>query len=213
MSDIASLRDLHRQLIEKLDQRLTQVATREADLKRALEACAAERREIDRERHVLVQAAEIYDREFNEGVPTKPLFEQMPPVEPPPAAAPEEAIRPLRARIGPQRYRMFHTMRENDRPISSDDLAALTGLSKRRVKDQMLEDHAAGVVSSVPYPNGPVRYLLTPVGLDLLERFERYKKARGESLPAVSGPFLDDEEEDNHERDNSDISEIKDIAA
>lgn len=195
MSDLSAIEALHRSLFQRLDERAAQVATREAELRQGLEKCAAERREIERERQIILEAAQIYGRELDAGVQTGRLFEETAPAAPP-LAPPRIHAHPKapRARIGPQRYRMLYLLAAAMIAMSPDDLAAETGLPARRVKDQMAADCAIGVV--VAEPGTPENtYRITPVGLDLLSRFEAYKKAHGQSLPSLSGPLDDDRDE------------------
>lgn len=165
-------------------------------MRRDLEQCAIERRNIDRERQTLLEAAQIYDRELQSGVPVRALFEGVAiiPPETRTVSAPE-TDKPLRARIGPQRYRMLHALRERGSPVSTQELALITGLGPRRVKDQMMDDCAIGVVISETGP-ADTSHRITEIGLDLLERFEAYKRTRGQALPSLIGPLRDDGHDD-----------------
>lgn len=78
-----------------------------------------------------------------------------------------------------------------------EDMATLTRLPYRRVKDQMVSDVRSGMVGmSGDY------YTLTSAGMDLLSRFKAYKRMHGQPLPTVddlhSEDDRDDAETDNH---------------
>lgn len=95
-----------------------------------------------------------------------------------------------RARIGGQRYRILNSLRTLEE-MDRQEIAELTGLDRRRIKDQVSSDLAIGVVSEI---DGKVR--LTDLGLDLLNRFEASKKARGLPLPPLEGPITEDDREE-----------------
>ena len=90
----------------------------------------------------------------------------------------------LRARIGPQRYAILSTMRESI-PLTIEALVGLTGLSEKRIRDQLRVDVPNGVVRQLPEQDGrgPPQFELNVVGNDLLMRFEAYRLAKGKPFP------------------------------
>jgi len=112
-----------------------------------------------------------------------------------------------RARVGEQRYRMLHCLRI--RPgewVSQSEIALATGLNLQRIRRQMKVDAEDGIVSE----QGD-QYRITPLGLDLLGRFETYKRSRGEPLPALHGPVSEEDEDDDPPPPAFDIDAIEDL--
>ena len=112
--------------------------------------------------------------------PTSPTFNAK---APDPKAQPggQETAKP-RARLGPQRYLMFDALSESG-GMGLIALAADTRLNPKRIKDQMMSDLRLGMVTS-----DDNHYRLTPAGLDLLNRFQAYKKAHNQPLPSRDDP-------------------------
>jgi hypothetical protein len=86
--------------------------------------------------------------------------------------------RKLRARVGPQRYLILEALRDLG-PMSIDETVSITGLSLKRVKDQVNADVPLGVIA-----REGTTISITDDGRDLMARFEDYKKSKGEPLPS-----------------------------
>src|SRR6185312_8707446 len=71
-----------------------------------------------------------------------------------------------RARFGSQRYRINASIRALGR-LSAIEVASRTGLSPRRVKDQLSKDVRLGILGATERG-----YDLTSLGRELIERFE-----------------------------------------
>lgn len=96
-----------------------------------------------------------------------------------------------KARIGAKRYRMFYWLRECSDGLDEDALAEKTGLPSKLIRDQMSADRKDGFVEL-----SDDQFIITDAGLDLLERFETYRRSKGLPLPTHSGPVgADDEDE------------------
>lgn len=169
-----------------LDRRAEGIERREAAARRELEACAAERADVEKERSILDQADRIYRDALNGSAARVPE----PPVV---ATAPDAAagasipspLRPVRkARIGPQRYRMFLALRQEMGLATVESIAALARLDARRVKEQMQSDAELGYVAQ----HAADAFGLTPAGQDLLARYEAYKRSKGQVLPTLDDP-------------------------
>lgn len=93
----------------------------------------------------------------------------------------------LVARLGEQHYRMLHALRAKG-PLSLDELARVSITSARRAKVQMAEDSEAGRM--IVAFNGDA-YELTPIGADLLRRFEDFRRATGKGVPSLDAPHSD----------------------
>lgn len=91
----------------------------------------------------------------------------------------------LKARIGDQRYVVLSTIREHG-ALSLNGAIFVTGLPAKRVKDAIKADFDLGVLKEDQYfMTGGLEavYSLTDIGTDLLERFEAYKRQKGQKLP------------------------------
>ena len=99
---------------------------------------------------------------------------------------PDDADRgKLKARIGGQRYIVLQAIRDAV-GLTLNGAIHETGLPPKRVKDAIRADIELGVLKEVEYSSGgvPVHvFVLTDVGLDLLGRFENYKRQRGQKPP------------------------------
>lgn len=174
MIQIDEIAATNREVLADLDKRESSIAFREAKARAILDACANERKIIDAERSAISTAEAIYRR----------LLCAPPRVEPLDASEPQS-----RARVGTQRYLMLGALRAGGR-LSTDALMNATNLSARRIRDQMRADTADGFVALEEE-----LYVLTDKGNDLLNRFEAYKRNKGEPLPSLDGPIADDERE------------------
>ena len=168
----------NRLLLAELDQRAAKVNERENWARATLSECEGEREQIDQERAAVLVTDRLYRLRFVQS-----------------AESPEVDYRPkTRARIGPQRYRMLSFLKSQSTSntwSSQAEVAMVTGLGQKRVRDQMRADSADGIVLEKNET-----YLLSAHGLNLLERYQRYKEARGEPLPPLEGPIGDEEGED-----------------
>lgn len=105
-----------------------------------------------------------------------------------------------RTRIGPQRYLMLATIRDAG-PFSASEIATLTNLSPRRIKDQMWSDKKEGIVWEVDDGSGSgvMKYSLTEEGAAFIAKFEERCKKLGKSLPTAAD-FVDRDEDDAPEQ-------------
>lgn len=188
----------NRALMADLDRQDAAIAERETKARAILDDCTAERRRVQEDRDALLRAEKLYRRKFvpDDDAPATIL---------PASGLPNGASHPKpRARLGPQRYRIFAFLRFHELPESIELIADATDLSIKRVKDQLRSDVAEGFIRA--NPAGPAGFLglsennkygLTRAGLDLLDRFEAYKRSKGEPLPPVTGPINEDAEGDS----------------
>lgn len=168
---------VHERIRADLRTQLDGLIKHEAELRAQLERCVVTRAQIE-QREKALDATEAMYREMlsRSGAPDaitsdrdESGFQNLRPAE----------TSKLRARIGPQRYQMHIALREFG-PLSQEQIADLTGFTMKRIRDQMVSDMDAGVVSCEVD-----KYRLTASGLDLLTRFEAYKRQRGERLPSL----------------------------
>jgi len=188
----------------KLDARAAAVDARERDF---VAGCEAERREIDDERAALEKVERIYRRDYVPSLDETEIFEdpssdtltdsiqsRLPHFAS--QAMSEQGTKP-KARIGDKRYRMFHALRKCG-SAGLEDLVHNTGEDIKRIKAQMSSDVTDGFV--VRGDSGS--YTLTKSGTDLLDRFEAYRRAKGEDLPPLNEPALQNQiKEDDGEGD------------
>jgi hypothetical protein len=187
----ANLEDLiaaNQRLLDTLVEQDVVVATREQRARRVVEFCEVERRTIERDRTTLMNADIIYRRCLAAGAPDSDADGQsLPATE---RGDDGEGRTKSRARVGAQRYRMLCALRAG--PLALDELVDASGLSAKRVKHQMTADVAARFV--IGEGGG---YSLSPEGDDLLQRFEKYKRDRGEVLPSLTEPIAEDDSADD----------------
>ena len=194
MSSLDALLSIHQEVVTALDARVEEVKRREDVARSVLVECQSERRQLEEERSQLVRAEMIYRRQLGGDTHLAPPDTN----QARPRFVIEDGI-PLpqprsRARIGPQRFRMLSILRELGGSTSIEEIASLTDLSHRRVRDQMNSDAQAGNIIEQP----PGRFALSNEGADLLARFIAYKVARNEALPSLNGPLPNSEQ---HELD------------
>lgn len=187
--DLDQLLEGHRILLAALDERAAQVNERATRAREALAACDVEYHEIEQQRQAILTTdrlcrARFVPREEHGAPRVLPDLRVIGPTA--------EASAKPRARVGPQRYRMLALLRRRYRSgesLALPEIAEATSLGLRRVRDQMRSDTADGMVQE-----HEDRYRITPLGMDLLSRFEVYKESKGESLPPLDGPIGDDDD-------------------
>lgn len=160
------------------------------NLARLLEASEDKRRNVDSRRAMFKQAEAIYRQALGEPMLMDTGTGNSPVDTGTQTSALEGAIKPLtqpRARIGVQRYRILHALRESGE-LDRAEISNITGLDRRRVKDQVVSDSDIGVVSM-----RDAKVSLTDLGLSLLGRFEASRTARGLALPSLSGDVGEDD--------------------
>lgn len=189
--DLSALLSFHEKIRTNLNSKERELRDRESELRAQLESCLRGLSEIEDSRKALDKTEALY-RSQMPSAGTQPLGD--------PADA-EEGDKKPRARIGGQRYLMFVMLRLFD-ALSIEDIAAGTHLAPKRVRDQMVQDLRIDVVSE-----NEGRYSLTPKGLDLLKRYEAYKRARGELLPGADSVLAGGDDEERE--DDSDTQERK----
>jgi hypothetical protein len=180
--NLDALLEGHALLVADLKRRGEAIDDREAKARRIIEACAVERQELDAALLSLAAVERMYRQRF---VPDDAAA--MPTVAP---MANEVQGKP-RARIGEQRYRMLYHLRALNVPLPPVNIASVSDLHIQRVRKQMRIDAADGFVTDT----GGEMYAITSRGRDLLERFETYRRSRGEALPPLQGPVRDDDED------------------
>lgn len=188
LSDAAAVARLHAAIRAELD-------AREANARAAISQAEAELEQIAIERGTLAHTEQMYGRycpwpvdEENPSAPTEsdpPPFSFRSPTEPV-----HGKTRQPRARFGPKRYRMLIAIRTFGR-LSADATAIKTGLQPRRVKDQLNNDHVSGVLD-----RDEEGFELTPLGRELLSRFEAEKQRVGQSLPTFDDASADEDREE-----------------
>jgi hypothetical protein len=178
------LLEANRLILADLDRRVASVDEREAKARSVLDDCAAERRQLEVERDAILTADRLYRRRF---IPDDTAPETSVTSVGLGATSASALVKP-RARIGPQRYRILAHLRLWNKAVVVEEIAAATGLSIKRIHDQLRVDMPNGIIGEVEG-----RYCLKCAGWDLLERFEHYKRSKGEPLPLLHGPIDDDE--------------------
>ncbi len=188
LSDAAAVARLHATIRAELD-------TRESNAKAAITQAEAELEQIAVERGTLVYTEQMYGRYW-----PWPAEEENPSgatEQEPPSFSFENSTEPVqgksrlpRARFGPKRYRMLIAVRDLSE-LSAEGVAAKTNLALRRVKDQLGTDTASGILNLL----GDT-YQITPLGRDLLTRFEVEQRRSGKRLPSFDDSSADEDHED-----------------
>lgn len=190
--DLEKLLTLHQGVRAGLDREESEVAGEEGRAHLLLQDCAVRRSKIGAKRRTLDEAEALYRQYFGAPIPTEPLPINLPRFEERRVDSEQEKPKP-RARIGPQRYRMLHLLRSHPGvALSEGTIATRTDLSAKRVRDQMRGDVSDGIAVRIAED----RYAITSAGLDLLDRFESYKREKGQSLPSLTGPIGDGDDDD-----------------
>lgn len=206
---LTSLLDLHARIETDLNAKLEALTAQEGEAQRILSVCFEQRQRLDRERTGLKEAERIYREAFGSGGNANlearaTITTQM---KSPAASNDQVGVptvdsevfphRPVRARIGPQRFLIFDALHMLDR-LSIEGITSLTKLNIRRVKDQLTSDLKLGMVSQV----GNL-FALTSSGMDLLERFKAYKRAHGQPFPSIDDPHNEDDRDDTETDDQA----------
>lgn len=193
------LRSANQQILDGLAAQDEELAAREKALTDELDKIIGRRQKLKDDREILMQAGEIQARILmSTTAPAEPIQ---------PAANDSVALEPVqtRARIGPQRYFMLTALRKHG-PLTTHEIATATGLNLARVREQMKSD-APVYVRQGPLDDGAnPRMVLTPAGLELLSRFEGYRKSQGKPLPTLGGSD-DDEDETNEPVDAQSVGD------
>lgn len=202
-----ALREANQAVLAQLAERERELSTRERALTDELTAIENARRALSADRETLQKAQAIQTRMLS-GV------QIMPPVLTVMAAETKPDGGQMRARIGPQRYAMLAALRDNG-PLTIEQIAAETGLSTARIREQMRADHpiyvcAGPVAASDPALQGLV---LTVAGMSLLVRFENYRRAQGKPLPTLGDPDDSNDDDAKGDADAGDAEAQKDEAA
>lgn len=198
---LATTLDIQTEMLREEQERTAEIDRRMGEMQRAIADLARQRDESTKRQAAFSQSI-IYTQDLlrlAKGAPS----------EPGPVIVANETDRPsvsrtpiaegkpkLVARLGDQHYRMLYALRAKG-PLSLDELAQTAVTPPRRVKAQMAEDAEADreIVAS----NGE-KYELTPIGADLLQRFEDFRRLMGRELPALDAPQNDaDGDEADHE--------------
>lgn len=204
--DAQAIEALTAGLIADLDKEVAAIDARVAEANRVLRDCATERVAIESKRNTILQVHAMQIAYLsrhdvsNSQVPPCPV--------PPPAqeainaprrpgpgpmpsflltAAENAAKSKPRARIGPQRYFILTDIHENG-PTTIEAVSERTGLTLKRVKDQVRSDLVEGILDEVmtytDQPEGGTPMLrLSNAGGDLLRRFVEYRRATNQALP------------------------------
>jgi DNA-directed RNA polymerase specialized sigma24 family protein len=204
----AALREANREIIARLDEREQELLAREKALAADMEKVISERRGIVADRDTIQKAEAVQARLLGVETPASNPAARNTVYELgrtasiianawADAAAAKEVQ--SRARVGPQRYAMLATLRTIER-MSAEEIAAATGLSLNRVKEQLRSDTPTYVIQEtlLGSPDGELKFQLTDAGADLLKRFENYRKSQGKALPSLtpSENAADDDEID-----------------
>jgi hypothetical protein len=189
-----SLRALNAGLLTALEEEKEKIDQRRADAKRVLAQCDTEDDHIEEKRNSIIVASKMqlaYLSKLPEpSLPPCPVALPQSAESPaePDQSAPDGSVQ-KRARVGPQRYLMLTALRGAG-PLTVSDIVNHTGLLERRVRDQLRADMADGVVKESL--SGTIyKYGLTEPGLDLLDRFERYRRHTGKGLPTRAEALAD----------------------
>jgi hypothetical protein len=178
---------IHERIRARIAREESALAARCEQLRAALEACQLDQEVLAKRRWALDET----ERAYREAEGIDQVMAGIVP-EPDDAGNSNSLVtenageKKLRARIGPQRYLILDALRLLG-PISTDSAVQLTDLTPKRVKEQLSADTEIGVVAR----SGDL-YSLTEVGLDLLTRYEEYKRSKGEPLPSRDSVATDD---------------------
>jgi len=208
---LTSLLDLHAKIEKDLNVKLESLAAQEIEAQRVISACFEQRQQVDRERAGLKEAARIYREAFGAGGNFRPEVRvsvtahttqpsasssiKVGTIDVPLVDPELFPYRPVRARIGPQRFLIFNALHMMDK-LDTEDITLLTKLNLRRVKDQIASDLKLGMISQVGSA-----FTLTSAGMDLLERYKTYKRTHGQPLPTADD-HSQEEDRDEQETDN-----------
>ena len=202
---LAATLDTQTDMLREEQERTADIDRQMGEMQKAL-AELAQKRDESTKRQAAFSQAITYTQDLlrlAEGIPS----EAAPVVagngtERPPAPRPliAEGRPKLVARLGDQHYRMLYALRAKG-PLSLDELARASVTPSRRVRVQMAED--AEPDREIVVADGD-KYELTPVGADLLQRFEDFRRSIGRELPALDAP---QSEADGDEADTATLNE------
>ncbi len=186
MADLNALLGANAEILAELDQRAAKVDEREDRARAIIRDCAAERREIEAERATIEAANQLYRRKFSLNRIADDADDATPLAAGDPIEVPFKPQQ--RIRIGDQRYRIMARMRQWNRPVDLHEIVSGTGLSARRVRDQLRADVTDGFMAESDHG-----FSLTIPGAQLLMKFEQHRRAKNEPLPSLDGPVADDD--------------------
>jgi hypothetical protein len=163
-----------------------QLETQEKELLNALAGIEAERRALADDR-AAIEKAERVKTKILAGWTGPPLSNQMDDERVDNFLRTPSLANPLgqaRARIGDKRYDILATLREAG-PLLLSEIVARTGQDAGRIKEQFKRDIPVHVQRKTLTTDGRVqmKFQLTPVGFELLDRFEACRMSRGAPLP------------------------------
>lgn len=95
-----------------------------------------------------------------------------------------------RARVGPQRYLILTSLRAGA-AMTLGEIIKATGLSERRIRDQLRSDIGVGVIDEVVVGIAH-KYRLSKAGGELLRRFEQYRRSMNRPLPTMEDAKSED---------------------
>ncbi|MCJ2121169.1 hypothetical protein [Methylobacterium sp. J-077] len=186
------VRQLNRKVLDGLDARETQIVAREAEARKILEACEAERSRIKKQRDGVLETENLQLTVLQDGTlgGSKLYGPPIPQLRSEEILASESSdggpSRKRRARVGPQRYLMLVALREGG-DLSHDEIEKWTGLPAKRVREQIKLDVEQNVVEEVEGDDPRIpEFALSDIGLDLLNRYEEYKRRKSEPLPTLA---------------------------
>ena len=189
MVDLRVLLEANEFLRAENRRRQELVGVREAKARAHLADCESERREWAAEMETIEAADQLYRRRIAPQLPSGDDEDQ-----PRLAVAPqlEAPIRQqARARIGPQRYFILSCLRGSHQFVPVEAIADQTRLSIKRVRDQLRSDVSDGFIVEAHGVYG-----IRASGLALMDKYETYKRSKGEPLPSLDDPPGEDDVDD-----------------
>lgn len=193
-SALVSIVQAHRAAQAKLAEGVAALDERERRLRAGLEQIGQERASLEKQSQALALTEQTY-RDIGVWLEHEALggFDAQ-------ASIPDAHMEPprtIKARIGPQRYRVFIALRAPD-ALTLEEVASRTRLPFKRVRDILLKDVQLGFAK-----RDGKQFALASAGLDLLARFEAYKRAKGDTLPNLDDPLSDDDHEESESEEES----------
>ena len=192
------IKALNRQVLSSLAAKRQEVAARLEQAQRLVEECSVELANLDVQQEQVVAAEQVQIEHLLSAPSPRKAGPAQSDQEVAISAQAEDADKGrIKARIGPQRYLVLSTLRDVG-PLSMEEVAEYTHLTPKRVKDALRADSQIGVVlESAAYFGARIvpTFALSQLGLDLLVRFESYKRQRGEQLPTLADARDEDADE------------------
>jgi predicted transcriptional regulator len=203
-ADFRSALEAHAELRAKINGRRETLATRAAELFSAYTQTQEEHRQLGFKLESLAEVERMLREECGlsaDSPNTAEPIDQQPVDDQNPRHDEFEAPKRVKARVGPQRYFILCSLREHG-ALTHERILEGTGLSARRVKEQIASDVELGFVEEEA--DG---FRLTPQGHDLLSRFEASRRARGVPLPTQADILREEagEEDGLGETDDRDV--------